>query len=58
MLVNYFFDLFSVLFQLQNRGKGVCLDSAGSAYDKKMNIILRSCDIVNVQVGTLFTKGK
>ena len=39
-----------LMFQLRNRGKGLCLDSLGSAYDKKMNIVLRSCDQVNVKV--------
>jgi len=40
-----------VIYQakLRNRRNGMCLDSLGSAYDKRMNIVLRSCDSLNVK---------
>ena len=41
--------------QLRNRRNGMCLDSLGSAYDKRMNIVLRSCDSLNVKVHSQYS---
>ncbi|XP_065052611.1 polypeptide N-acetylgalactosaminyltransferase 11-like isoform X2 [Rhopilema esculentum] len=40
-----------VLFhaKLKNHGAGLCLDSSGLAYDKKMNVMLKSCNKLNVK---------